>query len=111
MIHPFTLRRTKEQVAKDLPDKTITVLWCTMEAEQRRIYNAYRDSYRNTLLKKIDEEGIGKSGMYVLEGLLRLRQICDHPALVEKDSEAARTSVKIEELTREMQENAGDHKF
>lgn len=111
MIHPFTLRRTKEQVAKDLPDKTITVLWCTMEAEQRKIYNAYRDSYRNTLLKKIDEEGIGKSGMYVLEGLLRLRQICDHPALVEKDSDAARTSVKIEELTREMQENAGDHKF
>jgi SNF2 family DNA or RNA helicase len=111
LIHPFTLRRTKEQVAKDLPDKTVTVLWCTMEAEQRKIYNAYRDSYRNKLLKKIDEEGIGKSGMYVLEGLLRLRQICDHPALVEKDNEALRTSVKIEELTREMQENAGDHKF
>lgn len=111
LIHPFTLRRTKEQVAKDLPDKTITVLWCTMEAEQRRIYNAYRDSYRKTLLKKIDEEGIGKSGMYVLEGLLRLRQICDHPALVEKNSDATGTSVKIEELTREMQENAGDHKF
>jgi SNF2 family DNA or RNA helicase len=111
MIHPFTLRRTKEQVAKDLPDKTVTVLWCTMEAEQRKIYNAYRDSYRNTLLKKIDEEGIGKSGMYVLEGLLRLRQICDHPALVEKDNESFRSAVKIEELTREMQENAGNHKF
>lgn len=110
MIHPFTLRRTKEQVAKDLPDKTITVLWCQMEAEQRRMYNLYRDNYRSTLLKKIDEEGIGKSGMYMLEGLLRLRQICDHPALVEK-ANVTTPSVKIAELTREMQENAGDHKF
>ncbi|HYF67471.1 MAG TPA: DEAD/DEAH box helicase [Ohtaekwangia sp.] len=111
MIHPFTLRRTKEQVAKDLPDKTITVLWCTMEAEQRKVYNQYRDMYRDALLKKIDSEGIGKSGVYVLEGLLRLRQICDHPLLVNKNDETTKTSVKIEELSRELQENAGDHKF
>lgn len=110
IIHPFTLRRTKEQVAKDLPDKTVTVLWCTMEAEQRKLYDQYRDSYRNSLLKKIDEEGIGKSGMYVLEGLLRLRQICDHPALVSKDVEKTPDSVKINELIREVQENGGDHK-
>jgi SNF2 family DNA or RNA helicase len=111
MINPFTLRRTKEQVAKDLPDKTITVLWCTMDPEQRKLYNQYRDSYRNTLLKKIDEQGIAKSGMDVLEGLLRLRQICDHPALVDKSEDAAKTSVKIEELVREVQENAGNHKL
>jgi non-specific serine/threonine protein kinase len=111
LINPFTLRRTKEQVAKDLPDKTVMVLWCTMEAEQRRIYNDYRDRYKSTLMKRIDEEGLGKSGVYVLEGLLRLRQICDHPALVEKSDEPVKPSVKIEELTREMRENAGDHKF
>jgi SNF2 family DNA or RNA helicase len=111
LINPFTLRRTKEQVAKDLPDKTVTVLWCTMEAEQRKLYNQYRDSYRNTLLKKIDEQGISKSGMDVLEGLLRLRQICDHPALVDKSEDALKTSVKIEELVREVQENAGNHKL
>jgi SNF2 family DNA or RNA helicase len=111
LIHPFTLRRTKEQVAKDLPDKTITVLWCEMEAEQRKLYNQYRDGYRNKLLKKIDEQGISKSGMDVLEGLLRLRQICDHPALVTKSEEEETSSVKIEELTREIQENAGDHKL
>jgi SNF2 family DNA or RNA helicase len=110
IIHPFTLRRTKEQVAKDLPDKTVTVLWCTMEAEQRKLYNEYRNNYRNSLLKKIDEEGIGKSGMYVLEGLLRLRQICDHPILVTKSEEDLKSSVKIEELIREVQENAGHHK-
>jgi SNF2 family DNA or RNA helicase len=111
LIHPFTLRRTKEQVAKDLPDKTITVLWCEMEAEQRKLYNQYRDGYRNKLLKKIDEEGISKSGMDVLEGLLRLRQICDHPTLVTKTEEEDTSSVKIQELTREIQENGGDHKL
>lgn len=111
LIYPFTLRRTKEQVAKDLPDKTVSVLWCTMEAEQRKLYNHYRDGYRNRLLKKIDEEGIAKSGMDVLEGLLRLRQICDHPALVDKREDAVHSSVKIEELIREVQENAGNHKL
>jgi non-specific serine/threonine protein kinase len=111
LIHPFTLRRTKEQVAKDLPDKTITVLWCTMDAEQRRLYNNYRDNYRNILLKRIDEEGIEKSGIYVLEGLLRLRQICDHPALLKDKGEDIKSSVKIEELVREVQENTGIHKL
>jgi SNF2 family DNA or RNA helicase len=111
LIHPFTLRRTKEQVAKDLPDKTITVLWCTMEPEQRKLYNEYRDGYRKKLLKKIDEEGITKSGIDVLEGLLRLRQICDHPALVTKNNEADYGSAKVEELIREVQENAGNHKL
>jgi non-specific serine/threonine protein kinase len=111
LIFPFTLRRTKEQVAKDLPDKTVSVLWCTMEAEQRKLYNHYRDGYRNRLLKKIDEEGIAKSGIDVLEGLLRLRQLCDHPALVEKKEGIDQPSVKIEELTREVQENAGNHKL
>lgn len=109
IIHPFTLRRTKEQVASDLPDKTVTVLWCTMEADQRRMYDEYKNKYRTSLLKRIDEEGIEKSGMYVLEGLLRLRQICDHPALVTKNSTEG-DSVKINELIRDVQENGGSHK-
>jgi len=111
LVHPFTLRRTKEQVAKDLPDKTISVLWCTMEAGQRKLYNEYRDGYKTKLLKKIDEEGIAKSGLDVLEGLLRLRQICDHPALVNPSEELQDSSVKIQELTREVKENAGNHKL
>jgi non-specific serine/threonine protein kinase len=82
-----------------------------MEAEQRRIYNQYRDNFKTKLLKKIDEEGIGKSGMYVLEGLLRLRQICDHPALVDTGEEEIKSSVKVGELIREVQENAGNHKL
>jgi SNF2 family DNA or RNA helicase len=110
LIHPFTLRRTKEQVARDLPDKTVTVLWCVMDAGQRKLYNQYRDGYRNKLLKKIDEQGISKSGMDVLEGLLRLRQLCDHPGLV-SEHDAPAGSVKIEELVRDIRENSGKHKF
>jgi non-specific serine/threonine protein kinase len=81
-----------------------------MDDEQRKFYNHYRDGYRNNLLKKIDEEGIGKSGLYVLEGLLRLRQICDHPALVTKSEDDPHGSVKIDELIREVKENASNHK-
>lgn len=110
LIYPFTLRRTKEQVAKDLPDKTVSVLWCNMDPEQRRLYNHYRDGFKKRLLTKIDEEGIERSGMDVLEALLRLRQICDHPALVEEIGDKATSSVKIDELIREIGENAGDHK-
>ena len=111
LVYPFMLRRTKEQVAKDLPAKTETILWCIMGKAQRHIYDEYKNHYRNLLLKKIDEEGIGKAGIYVLEGLLRLRQICDHPLLVRDDESAVIESVKSEELLREIQENTGSHKL
>ena len=49
LLYPFILRRTKEQVAKDLPEKTETILFCEMEKEQRKIYDAYRNSYRDKI--------------------------------------------------------------
>lgn len=111
MIYPFMLRRTKGQVATDLPDKTEMVLWCNMEKDQRLIYNRYKEYYRQLLLEKIDDEGIAKAGIYVLEGLLRLRQICDHPTLLKDENIKASSSVKTEELMREIQENTSDHKL
>ena len=111
LIYPFMLRRTKEQVATDLPDKTETILWCEMSRDQRAVYNDYKNHYRTTLMKKIEEVGMAKAGMYVLEGLLRLRQICDSPTLV-KDADVTTTkSIKIDELMREIEENAGGHKL
>ncbi len=111
MIYPFMLRRTKAQVATDLPDKTEMVLWCNMEKDQRRVYDKYKEYYRQLLLEKIDEEGIAKAGIYVLEGLLRLRQICDHPALLKDENVKVSSSVKTEELMREIQENTSNHKL
>jgi len=53
LLFPFILRRTKEQVAKDLPEKTETILFCEMETEQRKIYDAYRNSYREKFMMPI----------------------------------------------------------
>lgn len=110
MVYPFMLRRTKQQVAKDLPDKTEIILWCEMGNEQRTVYEQYKNYYRNSLLKKIEEVGMSKVGIYVLEGLLRLRQICDSPQLLKSKEIKSVKSVKTEELLREIQENSGDSK-
>jgi SNF2 family DNA or RNA helicase len=106
LIYPFILRRTKEQVARDLPDKTEMILWCQMGDEQRKIYDSHREHYRESLLEKIAEEGMGKSSIYILEGLTKLRQICDSPALL--SDPLPNVSVKLEELVREVCENTGD---
>ena len=50
ILYPFILRRTKEQVAKDLPEKQEMILWCEMEDEQRKIYDAYRNDFRDKIL-------------------------------------------------------------
>lgn len=111
LIKPFLLRRTKSEVAADLPEKTETVLWCEMDKTQKEVYDEYRDFYRHSLMSKIESEGIGKSGIYILEGLLRLRQICDDPRLLKDDNIQVSKGVKIKELIREVEENMGNHKM
>ena len=110
LLFPFILRRTKEQVAKDLPDKTETILFCEMEKEQRKIYDAYRNSYRDKILGTIDEQGIDKSQLTILQGLMKLRQICDSPAILNEEEKYPNHSIKLDELAREIEENIGDHK-
>jgi non-specific serine/threonine protein kinase len=112
IIKPFMLRRTKAEVAIDLPEKTESVIWCEMEEDQKQLYNNYKDFYRGALTQRIANEGLAKSGVYILEGLLRLRQICDDPRLIKSDMEAQNTKgVKIKELVREIKENIGNHKI
>lgn len=110
MTKPFILRRTKEKVAADLPDKSEIVLWCHMKAKQREVYEWYKDHFRNKLISKIESEGIKKSAFDILEGLTRLRQICDSPVLVQDPFRATNESAKIYELLRELKENTGEHK-
>ena len=110
LLFPFILRRTKEQVAKDLPDKTETILFCEMEKEQRKIYDAYRNSYRDKIMGAIDDQGIQKSQLTILQGLMKLRQICDSPAILNEEDKYPNHSIKLDELTREISENIGDHK-
>ena len=110
LLFPFILRRTKEQVAKDLPEKIETVLFCEMEEEQRKIYDAYRNDYRDKIMGVISEQGIDKSQLTILQGLMKLRQICDSPAIMNEEEKMPNVSVKLDEISREITENIGDHK-
>jgi len=96
LVHPFILRRTKDQVARDLPPRTERILYTEMEPGQKKLYEKTRDFYRDQIMGLVDKEGIQDARMKILEGLLRLRQISNHPRLVEPDSKA--TSGKFETL-------------
>ena len=110
LLYPFILRRTKEQVAKDLPEKTETILFCEMEEEQRKVYEAYRNDYRDKILGTIESQGIQKSQLTILQGLMKLRQICDSPAILNESDKYPNHSIKLDELAREISENIGNHK-
>jgi SNF2 family DNA or RNA helicase len=110
LLFPFILRRTKEQVAKDLPDKTEMILFCEMGDEQRKIYEAFRNDFRDKILGVVENQGIGKSQLTILQGLMKLRQICDSPAIMKDDEPFPNVSIKLDELVREITENISDHK-
>ena len=102
-LRPFILRRTKEQVAKDLPAKLEQTIFCELEPKQRKLYNELRDHYRNSLLKRIETEGLAKSKMHVLEALLRLRQAACHPGLIDKQH-LNESSAKLDLLAPQLAE-------
>jgi superfamily II DNA or RNA helicase len=81
-LRPFFLRRTKEHVTPELPSRTEETLYCELEGEQHRTYEQLRHHYRQTLLKKIDRDGLVKSRFEILEALLRLRQAACHTGLL-----------------------------
>lgn len=85
MLKPFLLRRTKQQVAKDLPDKVEQILYCEMSEKQREIYEEAKKYYRNIIFRQIEEEGILKTKFNILQGLTQLRQIANHPKMVFED--------------------------
>jgi SNF2 family DNA or RNA helicase len=111
LVYPFMLKRTKEEVAKDLPEKTETVLYCEMDKRQRKVYDAFKDKYRDLIAGKMAEVGREQAAFLILEGLLKLRQICDSPALLSDDEDYGTESVKLEEIVREIEENASHHKI
>ena len=98
LIRPFVLRRTKEEVASDLPALTEQIRYCEMTDEQREIYETEKSAIRNTILKNIESNGIKKSALVVLQGLTKLRQLSNHPSLVTKENETE--SGKFNEIYR-----------
>jgi SNF2 family DNA or RNA helicase len=104
-LRPFILRRTKDQVAKDLPAKTEQTVFCDLEADQRKLYDELREHYRQALLARVDSVGLGRSKIPVLEALLRLRQAACHPGLLDK-KRTAEGSAKLDVLLPQLAELA-----
>jgi SNF2 family DNA or RNA helicase len=86
LIHPFVLRRKKEEVARDLPSLTEQIRYCEMTEAQKEIYDTEKSAIRNAILKNIESNGLKKSALVVLQGLTKLRQLANHPSLVTKEN-------------------------
>lgn len=83
LIAPFVLRRTKKEVAKDLPDKYELIHYCEMTGEQEKLYEETKSLFRNRILQIVSEQGMNKSKLQILKGLILLRQISNHPTLAD----------------------------
>ncbi len=97
LIMPFILRRTKAQVAQELPQKTELVKEFEFEPQQKEMYQGITHALEAKLIDLFAEQGVQKSKLAFLEALLKLRQICCHPKLIDPDTHA--TSAKLEWLT------------
>ncbi len=109
-ISPFILRRTKRQVAEELPEKTEMVLYCEMGENQRKLYNACEKELRDYLEARDEEEISGKS-MHVLTGLTKLRLICNSPLLLKDEAHFGDASAKIEALMEQIENKSTQHKI
>lgn len=98
LIRPFVLRRTKEEVASDLPSLTEQIRFCEMSPVQKEIYESEKSAIRNTILKNIESNGVKKSALVILQGLTKLRQLANHPSLVTKQADV--DSGKFDEIYR-----------
>ena len=84
LIKPFVLRRTKTQVATELPPKTENLFYCQMSEEQKEYYEEIKSEYRNALLLNLEDGTFKKSQIQVLQGLTKLRQIANHPRMIDE---------------------------
>jgi SNF2 family DNA or RNA helicase len=101
LINPFILRRTKQEVARELPPVNEQIRYCNMAEGQRRFYEEEKSLARNSILANLEEMGLEKSSMVVLQALTRLRQIANHPALLEDPD--ALDSGKFTEVYRDIE--------
>jgi SNF2 family DNA or RNA helicase len=108
-VAPFILRRTKRDVARELPEKTEMVLYCPMEEAQRKVYEAYEKEFRD-YIAGVNEEELSKNSIHVLRSLTRLRQICDSPLLLADEKLYGDNSAKIETLLEQIDNKAQNHK-
>ncbi len=102
-LRPFLLRRTKEQVLRELPEKTEQTIYCEMSEAERAKYDELRDYYRTNLSQRVEQVGLKKAKIHVLEALLRLRQAACHRGLLDKEM-AGESSAKLDSLLEQVSE-------
>jgi SNF2 family DNA or RNA helicase len=109
-LRPFILRRTKQQVAPELPARNEDTMLCELEPAERRLYDQLRDHYRQVVLGLVDRQGLQRSRFQILEALLRLRQAACHPGLIDPKKHAG-SSAKLDALLERLDEaRAEGHK-
>jgi SNF2 family DNA or RNA helicase len=102
-IRPFLLRRMKEDVLSELPEKIETMDTVELFPEQKKLYAAYLAKLRHDTLKHLDKDTLRKNRIKILAGLTRLRQICCHPALFVDGYKGS--SAKFEQLMQIIEES------
>ncbi len=102
---PFVLRRTKKQVAADLPEKTESVMWCQMDEPQKEAYETIKKQIRSSIFLDIERDGFSKAKFGILQGILKLRQVCCAPGLLKDEEITTRDSVKLDMLMNELKDN------
>lgn len=107
LIQPFLLRRTKERVAKDLPPIMEQVIYCDMTPEQASIYKKEKSGVRNTLTQVFESKTKAASSIIALQALTRLRQVANHPAMV--DEEYKGSSGKFEQVLDTLEYIVGEN--
>jgi SNF2 family DNA or RNA helicase len=109
ILDPFVLRRTKKQVAKELPPKVEKIHYCEMTPEQAECYEKTKSQYRNEILEHVSQVGMARSRLKIFNGLMHLRQLALNPVLKDDDYEGQ--SGKDDEIRRMLQRAVeGGHK-
>jgi SNF2 family DNA or RNA helicase len=101
LVNPFILRRNKSEVAGDLPELSEQLIFCDMSEVQSSFYEKEKSKARNIVLQNIGNQGIERSSIIILKSLTRLRQIANHPVLV--NPEYIYHSGKFDEITRNLE--------
>lgn len=107
---PFLLRRTKAEVATELPPKSEILETIVLEGPQRDLYDLIRLSMSRKVRDAIAERGLAKSHIVVLEALLRMRQACCDLALLKLRDGVERPSAKLERLIEMVSELSGEER-
>ena len=108
-IKPFILRRTKDKIAKELPQKTEIIQTLRIEGKQAELYESVRLAMDSRLKDIIADKGLKRSQIEVLDALLKLRQVCNHPKLLslegaKKVNQSAKLDYLMETLPEQIDE-------